>query len=493
MTSVSRGMGLGRSRLAPAVVLVLAATATVVLAGTDRAAAAADSSYQWGLAAVGAPTAWAEGTGVGVRIGIVDTGVDLSQEDLQGRVVAATTILSQPSSGCATASQDPTAGDDFGHGTHVAGIAAASGQVAVSGVAPSAELVVAKVLDCTGTGSISDVVAGIRWVVDHGARVVNLSLGDQISLLGGTSGLSSGLEYAWSHGAVAVVAAGNNGNGLLGLGISNTDFSQDHAIVVAATGPTGGIASYSNRVTSAMWGLAAPGGDDPAGPSTPTCGRADPDEILSTYWTAADPTSCVTTDEGTSMATPFVTGTLALLLGRGLDPTQAVRTILGSATHPPAMGSCGIDCSGFLDTAAAMAAAARLVPSPPTGTTAGPGRPVQTTLTTAPSTATPVSPSPPAPVVAAGGSVTSTPNPAPTEPLRPGPAPAPSAASGGRQAVVVTPVPALGPAGRQAGHGVLVGVLLVLLAAGTAVTFELVRRYRAALTSRPRGPGPGPG
>src|SRR5207249_1805493 len=121
-----------------------------------------------------AEAAWTRTTGAGVRIGIVDTGVDLDHEDLAGKVVA--------SASCAGSKGDVakctgTAQDDQGHGTHVSGIAAAikDNGKGVSGVAPNAELVVAKVLGKAGTGSSEDVIGGIKWVVDHGAKVVNLS------------------------------------------------------------------------------------------------------------------------------------------------------------------------------------------------------------------------------------------------------------------------------------------------------------------------------
>lgn len=351
--------------------------------GTAPAGAAAvpHAQYlglQWGLSAIAAPTAWQYGSGAGVPIGIVDTGVDFAQQDLQGKVVASTAIVSSPSSGCAA----PTsAQDDNGHGTHVAGIAAASGAVGVDGAAPGATLVVAKVLDCTGSGSYQDVDAGIRWVVDHGARVVNLSLGDagtglidQSQITG--QQLASALEYAWNHGAIGVVAAGNNSNGLLGLGESN--YASIPAVVVAATGPGGRLASYSNSIDNAQWGVAAPGGDDPSGPTSPACGTNDANEILSTYWTAANPTSCYATDEGTSMATPFVSGTLALLLGRGLNATQAVQTLLSTANRSVA---CGSDCSGLVNAGAAVQSTVGR--SSPAGGQAPPGGPGSATTGTA--------------------------------------------------------------------------------------------------------------
>ena len=337
-----------------------AVVASVSLLGGSPAFATQYLGDQWGLSVIGAPTAWQSGTGAGVRIGIVDTGVDLSQQDLQGKVVAQNYFVSSPSSGCETSPPANPAQDDNGHGTHVSGIAAASGAVGVSGAAPGASLVVAKVLDCTGAGQYSDVVAGINWAVQAGAKVINLSLGD--ASIGGLvdpsnvqgSPLGDALQNAWNSGAVPVIAAGNNSDGLFGLGDAN--YSGVPAVVVAATGSPqngeqGRLASYSNGVNEAQWGVAAPGGDDPNGPSTATCGQYDPYEILSTYWTASQPTNCYATDEGTSMATPFVSGTVALLLAHGLSASQAVQTLLTTANHSV---SCGSSCSGLVNAAAAV-------------------------------------------------------------------------------------------------------------------------------------------
>ena len=360
----------------------------VSLMGAAPAGAAQYLGDQWGLTVIGAPTAWQYGTGSGVKIGIVDTGVDLTQQDLQGKVVAAQDFLTSPS--CTPPAAQGQ--DDNGHGTHVAGIAAATGAVGVSGVAPGASLVVAKVLDCQGSGEYQDVVSGINWAVSEHAQVINLSLGD--ASIGGVldpsnlegSPLASALQNAWAHGAIPVIAAGNNSNGALGLGDAN--YSGLPAVVVAATGsPSNGeqasLASYSNGVNEAQWGVAAPGGDDPAGPTSPACGAYDPYEILSTYWTSANPTSCYASDEGTSMATPFVSGALALLLGRGLSPTQAVQTLLSTANHSV---SCGSDCSGLINVAAAMESTGS--PSHPTSAGTSSSSPTTTTTRTASPTTT---------------------------------------------------------------------------------------------------------
>jgi subtilisin family serine protease len=375
-----------RSRLAAAAIV---ATVVAVAAPPPFARAAGDPERgrQWALTTIGAPAAWTMSTGAGVRIGIVDSGVDLAHEDLAGTVVAA--------ANCIGAADDPTrcrvgagaAQDDYGHGTHVAGIAAAvtNNGVGISGVAPDAKLVVAKALSAHGSGDVTDVNAGIKWVVDHGARVVNLSLGQDTvltSILG--SSLDEGVEYAWSHGAVPVLAAGNSN--LLGLG--SAQYGDLDAVVVGATGRDDAVAVYSSPVGDAKWGLVAPGGDGVAGKPE--------NDIYSTWWEAGK-TNQYKAEAGTSMAAPHVTGTLALLLARGLTPRAAIDTLLATADRRV---KCGASCRGRLDAAAAL----RSLPAATTTTaTTTPATTPATSPITPTTTATRPTTSPTAPPAAAGG------------------------------------------------------------------------------------------
>ena len=241
------------------------------------ASASQDARFaeQWSLSRIGAPTAWSSSTGAGVRIGIVDTGIDLTHEDLAANVVAHTSCIGAngDAARCTGSGQD-----EQGHGTHVAGIAAAAKDngVGVAGVAPDAELVVAKVLNAAGSGSTEDINAGIRWVVDHGARVVNLSLGDPNFLITGLTGtaLQAGIDYAWAHGAIPVVASGNSNP--FGLGVlGSSEYGSLNALVVGATGPSDEVAPYSSPLGNAKWSLMAPGG---IGGGTPAR------DVLSTIW-----------------------------------------------------------------------------------------------------------------------------------------------------------------------------------------------------------------
>jgi len=354
---------------------------------------------QWALQAIHAPQAWARSTGAGVRIGIVDTGVDLQHEDLVGKIVASTNCIG--SDGVKSACHG-SAADDNGHGTDVAGIAAAETDNAkgVAGVAPDADLVVVKALGATGNGALNDVNAGIEWAVDHGAKVVNLSLeadGASVAASPGQS-LAVGVDYAWRHGAIAVVAAGNATPSLLGP----TGYAGLDAVIVGATGPSDEVAWYSSPLDSAQWGLVAPGGDsrDPATGAASCAGALAAGCVVSTGWFPGH-VNQYAEDEGTSMATPQVSGVLALLLGSGLTPAEAVARLLSTADKI----ACGTSCHGLVDAGAAVGppgAAVRMAPLALAPAAKGP--PVTTTRAPAPagSPAAPTAPHPVAPVPAVG-------------------------------------------------------------------------------------------
>lgn len=324
--------------------LLLTAVALAALVPV-RASATNDAhwSKQWAPPLVRAPAAWATTTGAGIKIGIVDTGVDLGHEDLAGgKIVAdAACIGTGGDPGACT----PGGGQDVdGHGTHVAGVAAATKDngVGVAGIAPAASLVVARVFDGS-SARFSDVNAGIMWAVDRGANVVNLSIGEDVPLVGelfGADSLRPGIDYAWERGAVAVLAAGNTS--LLGLG-GSADYGDANAVVVAATGPNDEVASYSSPTGDAKWALLAPGGDAAQG------GEAG--QIYSTL-----PSNGYGYMEGTSQAAPHVSGALALLLSRGLSNQQAVDVLLATADRTVPCGADSPNCVGRLDVAKAVGA-----------------------------------------------------------------------------------------------------------------------------------------
>jgi subtilisin family serine protease len=330
--------------------------------GAPRADAPNDPGFamQWGLQSIGAPDAWSVATGRGTTIAVVDSGAALTHEDLQGgKVVGAVSCLDTNADEAACA---PGGQDDDGHGTHVAGIAAAStgNGKGTAGVAPDASLLVIKVLrhgcdalgDCTASGTGDDVAAGIRYAADHGADVINLSLGNATQSVLGAS-FTDALEYAWTKDAIPVVAAGNGF-------VLPSGFSNQHAIVVGALRRDGSRASYSNGVGQAMWALSAPGGESD---SQDTC-NGEPQGILSTFWTAGSPDTAYACLAGTSMAAPHVSGALAVLRSAGLTAQQAVDRLLATAHDLGAPGADTTFGAGALDLAsAASSGPAPAVPS----------------------------------------------------------------------------------------------------------------------------------
>jgi len=236
---------------------------------------------------VDAPQAWSQTLGsAAIRIAIVDTGIDGGHPDLAGKVVAAANF---------TASN--TTADLSGHGTHVAGVAAASfdNATGIAGMAPSARLLDVKVLavDANGktAGDCADVADEIVWAANHGANVINLSLGSKSPC----QAMALALDYAFAHGALPVAAAGNDGTTT-----PSYPAAYDHVLSVAATDTDDEIAGFSNR--GASWvDVSAPGVG-----------------IVSTLPTYDNATGVVRYGylSGTSMATPIVAGIAALIWDR---------------------------------------------------------------------------------------------------------------------------------------------------------------------------------
>ena len=345
-----------------AVLAALAVLVLVTVAGTAAAAPPNDPYFglQWGIQQINADEAWTTSTGSGQVIAVVDAGVDLSHPDLQGKLLPGATFT-----GCATngpcGNGDWRSGNTSGapspHGTHVAGIAAAvtGNGIGVAGVARDAQILPVKVLTEDG-GSFEEIAAGIRWATDHGADVINLSLGalpgvQALVITGLITDAKDAIDYANSRGVVVVAAAGNDFASICGEPGFNA-----HALCVVATDPREVRSSYSNfPVQEGMNVVAAPGGagliscaDDvistvPAG-SEGTCGAGRPGYDFYA---------------GTSMATPHVAGVAALLTAQGRS-VQQVFNVLKATARTPVAGTRGTFTPtygyGIVDAAAAVAA-----------------------------------------------------------------------------------------------------------------------------------------
>lgn len=226
-----------------------------------------------------APTAWDTTLG-GVKVAILDTGIDQNHDDLSSKIVLQRNF-----------SDAPTIDDLYGHGTHVGGIVAAitNNNIGVAGVCPNCQLMNGKVLNDSGSGAYSWIANGIIWAADNGAKVINMSLGGPTKSVT----LESAINYAWNKGVVIVAAAGNSANP------SKTyPGAYTNVIAVAATNNQDQKASFSSY--GAKWvDVAAPG-----------------ENIFSTF-----PNHPYTINKsfgydfasGTSMATPMTSGVAALI------------------------------------------------------------------------------------------------------------------------------------------------------------------------------------
>ncbi|GAA0490070.1 peptidase [Paractinoplanes deccanensis] len=244
-------------------------------------------------AQIGAPTAWAAGLdGKGVTVAVLDTGADASHPDLAGKIDEARDF-----------SGSADTGDHFGHGTHVAATVAGTGAGSNGtrkGVAPGARLLIGKVLDDSGSGYESGIIAGMEWATGQGARIVNLSLGGEAT--DGTDPMSAAVnELSASTGALFVVAAGNEGasykvgtpgaaTGALTVGAVDRD---DRIAGFSSRGPRVGDEGLKPEIT-------APGVDIVAARAAGTTMGTPVDELY-------------TSASGTSMATPHVAGAAAIV------------------------------------------------------------------------------------------------------------------------------------------------------------------------------------
>ena len=255
--------------------------------------------------------AWGQSEGEGVVIAIIDTGIDLDHPDLAASIVPGYDFVDD----------DNEPNDENGHGTHVAGSAAAIGNngIGVIGMAPKASIMPLKVLNAEGLGSSEDIAEAIVWATDNGADVINMSLGGSPDLLGRiynkVDPSNEAIAYANRNGVVVVAAAGNDDTFLTAYN------PETPVLVVNASNELGETARFSNfgdpRAVSAAGARII--STAPTYPTTIWPNGSEGYELL----------------DGTSMASPHVAGIAALVIASGeRSPDRVMSAIFRTASNP---------------------------------------------------------------------------------------------------------------------------------------------------------------
>jgi len=293
----------------PNYILTLYDTGTVSTTGAVAASTGPlvpnDENYkqQWGPNRIGADQTWNTlTTGGPIVIAMLDSGVSPTHPDLKDRLRPGYDFIGN----------DANPSDDNGHGTFTAGIAAATGNngIGVAGMNWGARLMPVKILDQDGRGPVSAFAQGIRYAVDNGAQIVNVSAGIPIP----SQAMEAAVTYAIGKGIIVVAASGNQADG-----VSNYPAAYPNVIAVSASTIDDKITDFSSY-GSYVW-LAAPGQD-----------------IVSTYYKDGDTYAQLS---GTSASTPYVSGTISLMLSqRGTLLPKMVREILRAT-------AVDIDSAGF--------------------------------------------------------------------------------------------------------------------------------------------------
>ena len=247
----------------------------------------------WGIIKIDADQAWVKSRGENVRVGVLDTGIDRDHPDLDDNLAGCVSFVRGAT----------TCEDDNGHGTHVTGIIAAEdNSFGVVGVAPKARIYAIKVLDRKGSGYLSDIISGLDYVVNNGMQVVNLSLGTPSDV----ESFQEAIRQTVAAGVTVVVAAGNSGPGEETV-LYPAKYSE--VVAVAAVDVNNQLTSWSSRGEAVD--ILAPG-----------------ENILSTY-----KGKNYATFSGTSMATPFVAGTVAMYLEDKSATPAEIKTKLQSSAE----------------------------------------------------------------------------------------------------------------------------------------------------------------
>ncbi|MFI1047887.1 S8 family serine peptidase [Streptomyces griseoruber] len=285
---------------------------------------------------IGAPEVWRAGyDGTGVKVAVLDTGVDTGHPDLAGKIAESQSFV-----------PDETVQDGFGHGTHVASTIVGSGAASdgrFKGVAPGAELLVGKVLNNGGDGQSSWIIAGMEWAAHSGAKIVSMSLGG--TAYGPSDVLSETVdELSASTGTLFVIASGNAGPGEQTVG---TPGIADSALTVGAVDKSDQLASFSSRGprpgdSAVKPEITAPGVNITAARAAGTAMGTPLDDDY-------------TTASGTSMATPHVAGAAALVAQAHPDWTgQQIKEALASTAKTNAENSVFEQGDGRVDAVRAV-------------------------------------------------------------------------------------------------------------------------------------------
>ncbi|MET9217330.1 type VII secretion-associated serine protease mycosin [Streptomyces sp. NPDC088197] len=323
----------------------LAAGAAALALAAQPAAADAVRNADWALSALHAESAWRTSQGAGVTVAVLDTGVDATHPDLTGQVLTGKDMV-----GFGAGRGDRSWAR---HGTGMAAIIAGHGHgpghdSGVMGIAPKAKILPVRVIledkdpqrSKARTSKGNALPDGIRWAVDHGADVINLSLGDDSATAAPVAAEDEAIRYALGKGVVVVASAGNGGEE---ADRSSYPAAYPGVIAVAAVDRNGQHAAFSTRRWYAS--VSAPGVDVVI---------ADPDRTYYEGW-------------GTSAASAYVSGAAALIRSADprLSPAQVKRVLEDTTRDRPKDGRSDEMGTGLIDPAAALKAAAKLRPAPP--------------------------------------------------------------------------------------------------------------------------------
>jgi subtilisin family serine protease len=311
----------------------------------------------WGVKKIDLAGAWDQTTGSSnITVAVIDTGVDRTHPDMTANIW--TNPNENPSNGVDNdndgyindyygwnwCNNNNNTQDDNGHGTHVAGIIAAGSNngKGITGVSWGAKIMTLKYLCADGTGSTSNAALALEYAADHGARISSNSYG---CLCANDSFLNDAIQYEYDRGTIPVVAAGNSASDAL-------DFAPaavDGAITVGATDNTNALASFSN--IGPRIDVVAPGVDILSLKSSQASHTCIGGSIVNTNYCHIS---------GTSMATPYVSGLISLMLSMNTNlTTEQVRQILRTTSTD--LGTIGRDTSfgsGLINANAAVAASA---------------------------------------------------------------------------------------------------------------------------------------